>query len=156
MFKVTSVVVWEKWGDALIKSVKALSIASTVVAVKVQEQAKLTIQAKDIIDTGALFNSVYVESSVIDQREEAVSAARAAASVPGKHSGKTHDALEGVPGSDGRRLGCAKCAVAMEYGADVEQGIGHKEARPFLKPAADATAQVAAGIAGEAFRAAYK
>lgn len=82
------------------------------------------------IDTGAMLNSIYVETSSQSQRETKLNEARVLAAAGGKQlaeglSSETPKALE------------AKVAVCVEYGVYVEMGTSRMAARPFLHPAVE-------------------
>jgi hypothetical protein len=67
-------------------------------AFAIQEQALVNIEENDSIDTGAMRNSVYVETDGVSEREEKLALALAAGAQPGKKSGEPGDPRAAIPG----------------------------------------------------------
>lgn len=122
------------------KAAKALGFA-------LQEEAQSNIQAVGAIDTGAMLNSVYTEtSSSGSQREHAITRAK---SIGG-------DDVPLGEASSAPRAGQAKVALAVAYAVYVEMGVENAfnrgiriPGRPFLMPAAETIKRDASRIVGE-------
>lgn len=130
------------------QGVRALAFA-------VQEQAIENIREVDAIDTGALRNSIYVETSEANERATALASAVAAGKTVGKKSGKAGAVAAADPGEgllgDGLTVRVASC---VEHGAYVEMGVtasayGDQPPRPFLHPAAAAIQPKAQGVVAQ-------
>lgn len=90
-----------------------------------QEETVEQIRSMGAVDTGAMMNSVYLETHSMSERGAAVSAAATRAGAASK------EFLEAIPsGRPGR--GMSKLALAANYAVYVHQGARGRAARPFL------------------------
>lgn len=110
--------------------------------------AKKNIRDQGLIDTGAMRNSGYLETSRSSgARLKAQQASLAAAAAPGEKSGKPHPMNQWATPSRAPNPGEAKAAFAAEYAVYWELGFLHYTTtyigptrlmiRPFLGPAAE-------------------
>lgn len=132
---------------------KGLMDGITGLANTLRSQIVLNIQSENLIDTGALLNSVYVQTPDGDGRTQAIAAATAAAATIGQHSGKPHDAPIAEETEEAHEGLVAKVAVAMEYGLYLETGTQHSDERPYVAPAVEEVSPKAADIVGEYIKA---
>jgi hypothetical protein len=139
----------DKFDEVMPLARKAMSQALDAIARAVQQRAKNNIVTQGAVDTGALLNSVYVQSPLTDEREQAISAASSASKQPGRKSKKPHD-QEFTPADvihEPKGPMAAKVAVAAFYGLYIEAGTVHSGERPFLNPAAESVKSEANDLA---------
>ena len=130
-------------------AVRAVSKAVRAIAFGVQESAIERIREQDAIDTGAMRNSVYVETDEVNERASKLAAAIAAGGSPGIHSGKPHHVVPASPNGSGLEELQARVGVCVEYGVYVEMGTVKMAARPFMAPAGEEMQKLAQGVAAQ-------
>ena len=102
-------------------------------AFDIEAETKSNITENNAVDTGAYRASVYVKTDKGSGYSKARSEAEAAATTPGKHSGKPHE-VEILP-----ELAIEQdeviVAIGVDYAELIENGTVYTEARPALIPA---------------------
>ncbi|GEM_PF-1702655 len=119
-------------------------------AFAIQEEAIEKITDENLVDTGALRRSVFVQAHGLDTRAEALAAAMALASGLGAKSKRPHGPFQAAaPGKPIEADYQAKVGVCVNYGIYLEMGTVHMAARPFLKPAANTVQAKAKDLIGK-------
>lgn len=131
----------------------AVGKTTRALAFAVQEQAVENIRDIGAVDTGALLNSIYVETEGQNQRPQSRTASMNAAASIGRKSGKASpngdEPIQGEPVTGHT----ARVASCVEHGIYVEMGVtgsatGDHAGRPFLIPAAHEVQSKAEGVLG--------
>lgn len=142
-----------KFPEVAKAAVEAADRAVRAIAHALEEEAVNNIQQMNAIDTGALMNSRYVESSHDNGRVAAIANALSYAKRPGAKSGKPHGSLDlAYPSAQRRKPGEAKFAFAVGYAVFVNDGTNVMGARPFMDEAVAAIRLEARQIAASAVK----
>lgn len=141
---------------------KAGEIIMDTLGGKLLKMAKENVRDQGLIDTSAMINSAYLETSRTGgARLKAQQSSLAAAATEGKKSGKPHKMNQWATPSRAPNPGEAKVAFAAEYAVYWELGFLHYTTtyigpqklmiRPFLGPAVEELRKTAAADAKTIF-----
>lgn len=135
---------FDKFAQVEIKTLAGADKAVRAAAIAILEEAQANVRSVGAIDTGAMLNSIYVETSKTagSERAQAVAKAVSAGGKPGIKSKKPAKPSMAIPTPIPAKPGQAKVAVAVEYGVYIEMGVkasktGDHPPRPFLHPAVE-------------------
>lgn len=114
---------------------EAVRLAILELGFLIEKHAKRNVQSENLIDTGALVNSIYVATELENPRGDAVSAAIAAGKTKGRKSGRAHDSTEIADEDPVVGEFVVKVAACVEYAVYLEFGTTHMDQKPFMTPA---------------------
>lgn len=129
-------------GAAARRAAEIMSKAVRAIAVRIKERTQTNIGAQDLIDTGAMLASAFIDVEGVQGRGGAVSAATSAAASPGRKSGRARK-FRASPAATPVVAGPfeAKAGVAAEYAAILNDGSegGQVKAHRFFTQAVEDT-----------------
>lgn len=138
----------EIFGKLTKATAEGMDRAVRAIAFAIEEEAAHNIAAMGAIDTGALLNSRYVETSKDNGRPAAIARAARMVLKPGAKSGVPKGSLElATPSRPRRKSGEAKFAFAVKYAIYVNNGTSRMAGRPFMDQAVATIRREASKIA---------